>query len=82
MFKSRRMRWEGNVARMGANRNASKSYVVKAEGKRPIRRARCRWEDNAKMGLAEIRSGGKDWIHMAMDRNQWRVLVNAVMNLP
>ena len=51
--------------------------VVKPEGKRP----RCRWEDNIKMDLREIGFGVVDWIERAHDRDKWRALVNAVMNL-
>ena len=53
----------------------------KPEGKRPLGRPRRRWEDNNKMGLQEVRSGGIDWIEVAQDRNRWRALVNAAMNL-
>ena len=53
----------------------------KPEGKRPLGRPRGRWEDNIKMDLQEVGCGGMDWIELAQDRNRWRVLVNAVMNL-
>jgi hypothetical protein len=55
--------------------------VGKAEGKRPLGRPRCRWENNIKMYLGEIGWGGMDWIDLAQDRDQWRALVNTVMNL-
>jgi hypothetical protein len=56
--------------------------VAKAEGKRPLGRARRRLVDNtSKMDLLEIGWGGVDWIGLAQDRDKWRVLVNAVMNL-
>jgi hypothetical protein len=55
--------------------------VEKHEGKRPLGRPRRRWEDNIGMGLREIMWGGVDWIHVVQDRNEWRVLVNTVMNL-
>ena len=51
------------------------------EGKRPLGRPRCGWEDNIKMDLQEVGCGCKDWIELAQDRDRWRVLVNAVMNL-
>jgi len=51
------------------------------EGKRPLRRTTYRWEGNIKMGLHEVRLGGMDWTDMAQDRDRWRALVNAVMNL-
>jgi hypothetical protein len=56
--------------------------VGKPEGMRPLGRPRCRWEDNIKMDLREIRWGGMDWIDLAQDRDQWRALVNMVTNLP
>ena len=53
----------------------------KLERKRPLGRPRCRWEDNIKMDLQEEGYGGMDWIELAQDRDRWRALVNAVMNL-
>ena len=53
----------------------------KPEGKRPLGKPRRRWEDNIKMDLQEVRSGGMDWIDLHQDRERWRALVNAVMNL-
>jgi hypothetical protein len=55
IIKSRRMRWTGHVTRMGYKRNAYRNLVGMPEGKRPLRRARHRWEDNIKMYLREIR---------------------------
>jgi hypothetical protein len=81
MIKSRRMRWAGHVARMGEKRNAYRILVGKPEGKRPLGRPRRRWAYNSKMDLREIGCGGMDWIDMAQDRDQWRALVNTVMNL-
>ena len=52
----------------------------KLEGKKPLGRPRCRWDDNIKMDLQEMRFGGMDWIDLAQDRDRWRALVNAVMN--
>jgi hypothetical protein len=81
MIKSRRMRWVGHVARMGWKRNAYRILVGKPKGKRPLGRPRYRWVDNIKMDLREIEWGGMDWIDLAYDRNQWRALVNTVLNL-
>jgi len=55
--------------------------VGKPEGKRPLGRPRRRWEDNNKMDLKEVGCGGMDWIELAQDRDRWRTLVGAVMNL-
>jgi hypothetical protein len=81
MIKSKRMRWAGHVARMGEMRNAYRILVGKPEGKRPLERPRRRWVDNIKMNLREIGWHGMDWIDLAQDRDQWRALVNTVMNL-
>jgi hypothetical protein len=53
----------------------------KPEGKRPMGRPRHRWEDNIRMNLQEVGFGGMDWIGLAQDRDRWRAIVNAVMNL-
>ena len=53
----------------------------KPEGNRPLARPTRRWEDNIKMGLQEVEFGGMDWIELAQDRDRWRALVNAVMNI-
>jgi hypothetical protein len=53
----------------------------KPEGKRSLGRPKCRWEDNIKMDLREIGWGCMDLIELAQDRDQWRALVNTVMNL-
>jgi hypothetical protein len=55
--------------------------VAKPEGKRPLARRRSRCADNIKMDLREIGWGGMDWINVAHDRDQWRALVNTVINL-
>jgi hypothetical protein len=65
----------------GAKRNAYVILVGKSEGKRPLGRPRRRWVDNITMVLREIGRGGMDWIDLAQDRDQWRALVGAVMNL-
>jgi hypothetical protein len=55
--------------------------VGKPEGRRPLGRPRRRWVDNIKMDLREIEWDGMDWFELAQDRDQWRALVNTVMNL-
>jgi hypothetical protein len=81
MLKSRRMRLAGDVARTGAKKNAYRILVGKPDGKRPLGRPRRRWVDNIKIDLGEIGWDGMDWIYLAQDRDQWRALVNTVMNL-
>jgi hypothetical protein len=66
---------------MGPTRNAYRILVGKPEGRRPLGRPRCRWVDNVKMDLSEKGWDGRDWIELAQDRDQWRALVNMVMNL-
>jgi hypothetical protein len=66
---------------MGEKRNAYRLLVGKSEGKRPPGRSRRRWVDNIKMDLLEIGWSGVDWIGLAQDRDKWRDLVSAVMNL-
>jgi hypothetical protein len=66
---------------MGERRGAYRALVGKPEGRRPLERPRRRWEDNIKMDLQEVGWGGMNWINLAQDRDRWRSLVNAVMNL-
>jgi hypothetical protein len=66
---------------MGEGRGVHRVLVGKPEGKRTLGRPRHRWEDNIKIGLQEFGCGGMDWIELAQDRDRWRALVNAVMNL-
>jgi hypothetical protein len=68
------------VARMGEERNVCRVLVGEPEGKRPLVRPRRRCEGGIKMDLREI-GGGVEWIHLAQDRDRWRAVVNAVMNL-
>jgi hypothetical protein len=66
---------------MYERRGVYRVSVGKPEGKRPLRRPRLRWEDNIKADLQEVGCGGMDWIKLDEDRERWRALVNAVMNL-
>ena len=78
-LKSKRLRWEGHVARMEESRNAYRVLVGKPESKRPL--GRHRWEDNIKMDLRELVCDTGDWIYLAQYRVQWRTYVRAEMNL-
>ena len=82
VIKSRRMRWAGHVARMEEGRGVHKVLVGKPEGKRPLGRPRCRWEDNIKMDLQEVGRGCGEWMELAKDRDRWWALVSTVMNFP
>jgi hypothetical protein len=62
-------------------RGADRVLMGKPEGKRPLGRPRCKWEDNNKMDLQEVGLGRMDWIVLAVDRDRWWGLVNLVMNL-
>ena len=70
-----------HVACMGEVRGVYRVQVRKPEGNRPLGRHRHRWEDNIKMDPQEVGCGGMEWIELAQDRDRWRALVNAVMNL-
>jgi hypothetical protein len=65
----------------GGEGDAYRILVGKPEFKKPLGRQRCRWVNNNKMDLREIGRDGVDWKNLAEDRNQWRALVNTVMNL-
>jgi len=81
MIKSRRMRWAWHVASRGEQREAYRILVGKPEGKRPLGRPRRRWVDNISMNLQEVGCGYMDRIGLAQDRDRWRKLVSAVMNI-
>jgi len=76
-----RMRWAGHVARMGEERGVYRVLVGNPEGRRPLGRPRHRWVDNIRMDLQEVECGCMEWIGLVQDRDRWRTLVSAVMNL-
>jgi hypothetical protein len=81
MIKARMMRLVRHVARMGEKRDAYRILVGTPGEKRPLRRPGCSWVDNIKRNLRELGWDGMDGIELAQDRDQWRALVNTVMNL-
>jgi hypothetical protein len=74
-------RWVGNEACMGEMRGVYRVLVGRPEGKIPLGRPRCRWEDNIKTHLQEVGCGGMGWTNLVQDRDRWQALVKAVMNL-
>ena len=81
MIKFRRLRWAGHVARMEEFRTAFKILTDTPTGKRPVGRPRQRWEDNIRMNLKKIGINTRNWFDLAQDRDYWRALVNAALNL-
>jgi hypothetical protein len=80
MTKSRIMKWAANIAR-DKKTNAYRILLGKLEGKRQLRRSKCRREYSIKIDLREIGWGGMDWIDPTHERDQWTALTNMVMNL-
>jgi hypothetical protein len=75
-IKSRRMRWEGHVARVEEKtRCACRDLVGMPEKRSPLGRPRCRWKDNIIMDLKEVVSGRVDWIDLVQDRDKWWAVV-------
>ena len=72
---------EGECSTYGERRGVYRVLVGKPEGKSQFGRPRLRWEDNIKMGLQEVGCGSRNWIELAQDRDRWRAVVNAVMNI-
>ena len=68
------------MACMEEGTGVHKVLVGKPEGKRPLWRPRCRWEDNIKMDLEEVGRGCGDWMELVKDRDRWQALVSTVMN--
>ena len=81
VIKSRRIRWAGHVARMSEERGVYRVLVGKPDGRIPLGSPRRKWADNIRMDLQEVECVYVDWIGLAQDRDRWRTLVSAVMNL-
>ena len=81
MNKSRRLRWASHVGRMEEGRSPFKILTGTPEGKRPSGRPRRRWENNIRMDLKERGINTRNWVDSAQDRDNWRALVNATLNL-
>ena len=81
MITSIRLGWTDHVARMEEGRSPFKILTGKPTGKRPLGRPRHRWEDNIRMNLEEIGINAGNWVDSAKDRNYWRALGNAALNL-
>jgi len=75
------MRWAGHVVCLGEERVVYRVLLRKPERRRPLGRPRRRWVDNIRMDLQEMGCGCMDWIGLAQDRDRWRTLVGAIMNL-
>jgi len=76
-----RQEWKGRRARVGERRGVYRVLVGKPEGKRLLGRPRGRWDDNIKMDIQEVGCGSMDWIELAQDRDRWKALVTAGINL-
>ena len=74
-------KFSGHVVRLGEERGVYRVLVEKPEGRKPLERTRRRWVDNIRMDLQEVGCGYMDWIGLAQDRDRWRTLVSALMNL-
>ena len=81
VIKARRLRWAGHVGRMEEGRNAFKMLTGKPTGKRSLGRPKHRWADNIRMDLEERGIFAGSWVDSAQERDYWRILVNAALNL-
>jgi hypothetical protein len=71
----------GACSTYGGEERHIQGLVLKPEGRRPLGRPGRRWEDNIKVDRQKVGCGAMDWIELAQDRDRWRALVTAVMNV-
>ena len=81
VIKPRTVSWAGHVSCKGNKRGAYRVLVGRPEARRPLGRPGLRWDDNIKMYLQDVGWRGVDWIALAEDRDRWRAVVNALMNI-
>jgi hypothetical protein len=81
VIKSRRLRWVGHLDKMGDGRTAFKMLTGTSARMRSLRMPKRRWEDNIRMDLKEIDINARNWVHSAQDRDYWRAVVNAELDL-
>jgi hypothetical protein len=74
------MRWARHVAHLEGEEESIQGFGANTTSKRPLRRPRRRWENNVKMDLRYTEWFHMDWTNLAQDRDQWRALMNTVMN--
>ena len=83
VIKSRRLRWGNHIVRKEEGRSAFKISTDTSipAGKRPLGRPRRRWEDNIRLDFKEIGINTRNWVDLSQDKDYWRTLVNAALNL-
>jgi hypothetical protein len=81
VIKSTRLRWAGHVPRIEEGGSSFKILTGKHTGMRPLGKLRCRWEDNIRLELKEIGINTRNWVDSTQDKDYWRALVNAALNL-
>ena len=81
MIKSRRLRWAGHVAKMEEGRRAFKILTGTPVGNILLEKPKRRWKDNIRVNLKEIGIHMRNWVDLAQNRDNWRDLVNAALNL-